>query len=167
MVATAAAQSAGTFQISTELPPTISEPSPCPPGIACENFIYVFVDRVGGTAGAVGVDVLPVGGTATFNQDYYLAGGRIIFRDGESQRKWIFVVPFADSIIEPAETVIVQLQNPTGGATIGTPNTATVTILDNTNISGVQTVPTLRPGILLLMAALLAAAGSVVLSRAR
>jgi hypothetical protein len=164
-------QGAGALQISRVDPTSIPEPSPCPPRIACENYSRVEVTRVGGTTGVVTVDIMPVGGTATLFADYDVAPSvygngtaTLRFPDGSSGPYWIFIVPKADFLLEPPETVIVALRNPTGGATIGTPSTATVTILDTP--AQLSTIPTTSPAGYAVLAGLMALIGSVLLLRA-
>lgn len=171
------AQSAGTFQLSL-LPGTlgdhIGEPLPCPPGVACENYVPIYVDRVGGTTGAVSVDLVVTGGSANAyygglpfppGADYYLAGAHVTFGDGLNQRQQVFLVPIQDHILEGDETAILALANPTGGATIGTPSNVTITITDTSGLAGAQGVPALGPVHISLLVAAVGAAGVFVLAR--
>ena len=84
----------------------------------------------GATASAVTVDYATVaGGTATPGADYMLISGTLTFRAGELSKA--FTVPIVnDNVDEPSETVQLALSNPTGGATLGTPVTAVLTISD-------------------------------------
>jgi hypothetical protein len=67
--------------------------------------------------------------TATAGRDYTATTGTLTFGAGETSKA--FTVPIlADQIDEPNETLTVTLSNVTGGAVLGTPSTATVTIAD-------------------------------------
>lgn len=106
--------------------------------------VTVTVNRTGGTDGAVTVDYALGGGTATGGAacgvgiDYVNAGGTVSFANGESS-KTFNVTLCGDTDVEPNETFDVTLSNATGGATLGTPTTATVTIL-NDDAAGPVTV---------------------------
>jgi subtilisin family serine protease len=84
----------------------------------------------GATASAVTVDYATVpGGTATPGADYMLISGTLTFKAGEVSKT--FTVPIVnDNFDESSETVNLALSNPTGGATLGTPVTAVLTISD-------------------------------------
>ncbi|MBA3352513.1 MAG: hypothetical protein H0U23_08845, partial [Blastocatellia bacterium] len=103
--------------------------------------VTVTVNRVSGTDGAVTVDYALGGGTATGGAtcgagiDYVSTGGTVSFANGESS-KTFDVTLCGDTDNEPDETFDATLSNPTGGATLGTPTTATVTILNDDAPSG-------------------------------
>ena len=85
----------------------------------------------GATASAVTVDYATVpGGTATAGADYLMTSGTLTFNAGETSKT--FTIPVLnDTHDEPGETLNLALSNPTGGATLGTPSTAILTITDN------------------------------------
>ncbi len=90
----------------------------------------ITVTRTTGTVGAVSVQYATSDGTATAGSDYTTSAGTLNFADGQGSAT--FTVPITnDATQEPDETVILTLSNPTGGATLGTPNPATLTIVDN------------------------------------
>ena len=91
----------------------------------------ITVQRTPGTASAVTVDYATVaGGTATAGVDYLTTSGTLTFNAGEPSKT--FTIPILnDTRDEPDETVNLALSNPTGGATLGTPSTAVLTITDN------------------------------------
>lgn len=93
--------------------------------------------RTGGSDGVVGVSYSTnAGGTATAGTcaggaDYEAASGTLSWPDGNSTAQ-TFTIPICDDATdEPDETVNLSIQTPTGGATLGTPNTAVLTIQDN------------------------------------
>jgi Tol biopolymer transport system component len=91
--------------------------------------LTVSLDRVSNTP--VTVSYAVSGGTATGGGvDYVLAPGTLTFPAGQTQRT-ITVGIVDDSVAESAETIIVTLSSPTGGASLGTRSSATVTIRDN------------------------------------
>ncbi len=90
----------------------------------------VTVSRSGPTTSAVTVDYATSDGTATAGLDYRGVSGTLIFAAGQASRT--FAIPIInDTLDENSETVIVTLSNPTGGAQVGTQNTAVLTITDN------------------------------------
>ena len=76
---------------------------------------------------AVTVQYATTNGTATAGQDYTATLGTLSFGVGETT-KTITIPILSDAVDEVAETFTVTLSNPSGGATLGTPSTATVTI---------------------------------------
>ena len=90
------------------------------------------VIRVGGSSGAVSVTVVPTAGTATPTSDFDSTTVTVNFANGEISK--IIDIPIVDDLIsEPDETINLTLSNPTNGATLGQPNTATaiLTITDD------------------------------------
>ena len=91
----------------------------------------VTVTRVGGSDGAVSVNYATSNGTAVANSDYVAQSGTLTFADGDATPK-TFTVPIIDNTVyEPSETVNLTLSAPTGGAGLGTPSAAVLTINDN------------------------------------
>ena len=77
------------------------------------------------------------GVTATGGDDFVGTGGMLTFAAGVASRT--IVVPIVgDTINEGPETFTVTLSNPTGGAILGTPSVATVTITDDDPAGVVQ-----------------------------
>ncbi len=104
----------------------------------------ITVTRIGGSAGAVGVSFATSNGTATAGSDYTTATGTLSWADGDASAKTFTVPIIDDTIVEGNETVNLTLSNPTGGATLGAPATAVLTIIDNdAAIAPVTPVPTL------------------------
>ena len=88
------------------------------------------VERVGGAAGAVGATV-STGGTASSPTDYTATGLNPSWASGEAGSKTITIAIVDDASDETDETVSLSLTMASGGATIGTPSSATLTILDD------------------------------------
>ena len=87
--------------------------------------------RSGGSFGSVTVDYATSDGSATAGSDYTASSGMLGWANGDTADK-AFTVPITDdSLAEGDETVNLTLSNPTGGATLGTTSSATLTIQDN------------------------------------
>jgi hypothetical protein len=100
----------------------------------------ITVSRTGGTSGTVAVDYATVaGGSATGGAactagvDYINASGTLTFGDGVTSQSFNVTI-CNDASTEPDETVNLALSNVTGGATLGSPNTAVLTINDNDSV---------------------------------
>ena len=122
----------------------ISEPTQNPGRLAFSQPTYnvnengvnatIQVTRTGGSDGAVSVNYFTSNGTATAGSDYTTASGVLNFADGETSRT--FTIPISnDNTVEGNETVNLALNNPTGGASLGTVRNATLTIIDNDSAS--------------------------------
>ena len=98
--------------------------------------LTITVNRTGGTDGTVGASYSLSGGTATGGAtcaagvDYINTGGTVSFASGVSMQTFTVTI-CNDTIFEGNETFNVTLSGATGGAMIGTPATAVVTILDD------------------------------------
>ncbi|MBO9998033.1 MAG: hypothetical protein J7641_03330 [Cyanobacteria bacterium SID2] len=91
----------------------------------------VTVSRTGGNSGDVSVTLDLSDITAASPDDYDSTPITVNFADGDDADK-VVAIPFVDDdLVEIDETLQVALVNPTGSASIGTQNTATVTIVDN------------------------------------
>ncbi|MCC3528736.1 MAG: hypothetical protein JGK21_10440 [Microcoleus sp. PH2017_22_RUC_O_B] len=91
----------------------------------------VTVTRTGGSEGAVSATVNLTNGTATAPGDYNGTAIPVSFAAGDTAPKTITIPIVDDTLVEGTETVNLTLANPTGGATIGTQGTATLSIVDN------------------------------------
>ena len=89
--------------------------------------VTVTVNRVDGATGIVTVDFETSNGTATAGSDYPATTGKLTFNQGETSKSF-FITFVSDSVFEGDETLNVSLSNPTGGAVLGTPVTAVLTI---------------------------------------
>lgn len=87
----------------------------------------ITVNRLDGATGIVTANFATSNGTATAGSDYTATSGTLTFLQGETS-KTVSIPIVNDNLLESAETVNLTLSNPTGGATLGTPATATLTI---------------------------------------
>jgi len=89
----------------------------------------ITVTRTGDPLPSVGVNHTTSDGTATAGADYTDSDGTLGFSCGDMEQT--FSVPIAtDALVEGAETVALGLDTPTGGASLGSPYSATLTIED-------------------------------------
>src|ERR1019366_7468745 len=82
----------------------------------------ITVQRAGGSDGPVSVDCVIIGGTAVNGTDYTLTPGTLQFADSQTSVTFTVTIPFVGAG-EPDLTVDLVLQNPTGGATLGSVST--------------------------------------------
>jgi len=92
--------------------------------------ILVTVTRTGGTAGAVTVDFATASGSASAGSDYAATSGMLSFADGITSRTFTVSI-VDDAVYEGNESFTVSLSTATGGASLGNPAVATVSILEN------------------------------------
>ena len=91
------------------------------------------VNRAVGWDGTITVDWSALHGSAKAGSDYEvgdLASRTLTFGPGETTKTFEVVI-LNDDKVEADETFTVSLSNPTGGAKLGQPSSATVTIRDN------------------------------------
>ena len=89
----------------------------------------------------MGVSYATANGTATAGSDYTPASGALGWANGDTASKNFTVTIANDALDEPNETFTVTLSAPTGGAILGSPSSATVTITDNDPTPTVQFEP--------------------------
>ena len=95
-----------------------------------DGTVSIPVVRIGGTDGAVSLNYTTVDATATSGEDYIITAGQAVFGPGVTSTN--IVVPIInDTDDEGNETFNVASDQTTGGATLGFPRTATITILDD------------------------------------
>ena len=92
------------------------------------------------TPTSVTVAVATAGGTATSGTDYTITTGTLTFPAGSSTNQEAVLTIIDDVLAEGNETINLILTSASTGATIGTSNTHTVTIIDN------EAVPTISFG---------------------
>ncbi|MGB7923587.1 MAG: Calx-beta domain-containing protein [Pyrinomonadaceae bacterium] len=98
-----------------------------------DGTVTLNVTRTGGSDGAVSVQYATADGSATSGagNDYTGQSGTLNWANGDTASKPITITLLEDATFEGSESFTVTLNTPTGGATLGTPSTATVTINDN------------------------------------
>jgi 6-phosphogluconolactonase (cycloisomerase 2 family) len=89
------------------------------------------VTRSGGNQGAVSVEYSTIGGTAEMGLDYVGGTSLLTWADGDDTPKAIDLTVLDDQEPEKAETIQLQLKNPTGNAQLGIYDRATLIIADN------------------------------------
>lgn len=110
----------------------------------------ITVTRTGGSDGVVGASYATSNGTATGGAacggavDYVNTSGTVSFGNGVTTPQ-TFTIPICDDAsVEGPETVNVTLSTPTGGATIGSPSAAVLTINDNDATAGSYSINDVR-----------------------
>ncbi|WP_272946224.1 Calx-beta domain-containing protein, partial [Geobacter sp. OR-1] len=89
--------------------------------------VTITATRTGGSSGAVGISYATSSGTALSGSDFTATSGTLSWGDGDTASK-TFEVPITDdALVESNETFTVTLSSPTGGASLGSPSSATVT----------------------------------------
>ncbi len=88
---------------------------------------YLTVYRTNGSSGIVSVNYTIFPGTAQFGVDYTTSGGLVTFADGVTSRT-ITVPIVPQTVVKPPVSLSVVLTNAVGGASLGNPATAKVTI---------------------------------------
>lgn len=92
--------------------------------------ITVAVVRTGGSQGEVTVQYATSDDTATQGDDYTATSGTLTFESGQTSKTFDVAIK-DDSNGEGDEKVTLTLSSPGGGASLGTPSTATLIITDN------------------------------------
>jgi hypothetical protein len=91
--------------------------------------------RTGGKTGVVTVNYKTTSKTAAAPDDFTLSSGKLTFAENETGRS--FTIPIIDDgDVEDDETVELELTDPDGGAILGDPVVATLTIKDNDGAGG-------------------------------
>ncbi|HKU13199.1 MAG TPA: Calx-beta domain-containing protein [Steroidobacteraceae bacterium] len=93
--------------------------------------LIVTITRVGGTNGVVGATLTITPGSAVAGSDYVGTSSTVSFGAGDASSRIVSIPIVNDSVAELAESFSVTLSAPSGGATLGAPTTAQVSISDN------------------------------------
>lgn len=91
--------------------------------------VRVYVSRAVGSAGLVSVSYATANASATSGSDYTTKSGTLSWPDGDTADKFIDVTILDNTVVESSETFTVTLSSPIG-AYLGSPGTATITIID-------------------------------------
>ncbi|MCA9259692.1 MAG: PQQ-dependent sugar dehydrogenase, partial [Planctomycetales bacterium] len=94
------------------------------------GFVTIPVVRTGGSDGTVGLEYTTVDASASAGSDYAGQTGILVFGPGETAKNLTIAIA-DDAIDEGNETFNVAGDFVLGGATLGLPRTATVTIVDD------------------------------------
>ena len=97
----------------------------------------ITVNRIGGSSGEVTVDIVTGDETAIAGSDYTGVNGVISFAEGVTSQTFDITI-LDDSIAEVDETFIATLNNPSGGATLGSPINTSILILRNDQPGSLQ-----------------------------
>ena len=142
----ASGASLGTVATATITIPSNDQPVPPPangqPGILqlsssdyavneSSGNVIVTVTRIGGTNGTVGATLTITPATALAGQDYTGTSSVVSFGPGDASSRIVAIPIVNDNTAELAESFSVTLSAPTGGATLGAPIAAVVSIRDN------------------------------------
>ena len=92
--------------------------------------VRIYVSRIEGTYGVASVNYATTNGTAMSGSDYAATSGTLDWADGEAADKYFDVSITDDSTCEGNTTFGVSLDEATG-ASLGSPISTTVTIVDN------------------------------------
>jgi hypothetical protein len=92
------------------------------------GMLIVTASRIGGASGAITVDYATTGGTAAIGTDFTAAKGTLNWVDGDAASKTISIAISSATPFSGSKVFTVALSSPTGGATLGTPSSASVTI---------------------------------------
>jgi len=97
--------------------------------------VTITARRSGGNSGAVGVSYAtsgtPTPNVASAGSDYVAASGSLSWADGDSADKTVTVTILDDGVDEADEIFALTLSAATGGASLGSVASQTITILDN------------------------------------
>jgi hypothetical protein len=91
----------------------------------------VTVFRVNGDDGAIGVTVVASPGTATAGTDFVPGTTVLAWPDNDDDPRMVAIELIDDELQESTETVVLELQDPTGGAGIAAPSAAILSIFDD------------------------------------
>ncbi len=92
---------------------------------------YIRASRIDGSSGTITVDYSTADGTAIAWQHYKPVSGTLTWEDGDTDNKVIPCTIMGDSQYNGYLYFDYTLSNPTGGATIVSPNPATIQVSDN------------------------------------
>lgn len=95
--------------------------------------VQIVVERVGGSSGAASVQYATANGSAIAGLDYGAASGTLNWAAGDASAKTVMLSILFDPAAEPQESFALNLSQ-ASGATLGTPASSTITIIDGTQM---------------------------------
>ncbi|MDM8559435.1 Calx-beta domain-containing protein [Candidatus Parabeggiatoa sp. HSG14] len=95
------------------------------------NLTTFTVTRREGSNGKISVAYTTDGGSALLDYDYVGGTGELVWRDGDTTPKSIALMILDDKQAEDLETIPLILSEPTGGATLGVIQRASLIVVDN------------------------------------
>jgi hypothetical protein len=98
------------------------------------GFAAITVTRTGDTSGTATVDFATSDLGAQQRTDYTITAGTLAFAPGDTSKTFSVLI-VNDVYVEGDETLNLTLSTPTGGAVLGSPSSATLTITDNDSSS--------------------------------
>jgi plastocyanin len=98
--------------------------------------IPIMVKRAGGSAGAISVHYATSDGTGVAGKNYTAASGTLNWGAGDAAAKTFTVPALDDGIADGNHTVNLTLSSPQGGASLGTPSAAVLTVTNTDGGSG-------------------------------
>ncbi len=90
--------------------------------------LAITVQRIDGNYGEVAVDISA--GGAKVDTDYSLPVSHLSFKDGETSKTFSLNI-IDNNLLEDDKTLLLDLNNPTGGSKLGSPRSAVVSIVDD------------------------------------
>ena len=99
----------------------------------------VVVERIGGSSGTAQISYGTTNGSAQAGSDFTNQTGTLTFTNGQT-RKTVLIPVTNDNLSEPNETFRFNLSNPTGGASLDSSDTSTITIVDDDDGSFINEV---------------------------
>jgi hypothetical protein len=100
------------------------------------GYVTLQVTRTGGSRGAVSVGYSSSDGSAQAGVDYTAVNGTLQWNDGDATARTLSIPIVNPELTESSKSFGVSLAQATGGATLGSPNSATVTILESDGSAG-------------------------------
>jgi len=100
-------------------------------GTETSQEMWIGVDRIGGSIGAIAVSYATTPVTATAGSDYVETQGVLNWSAGETTTKFFKIPMLRDEIAEGPESVMLTLTNPVGGANLGALRSANLQIVDS------------------------------------
>lgn len=96
-----------------------------------ESNVTVTVRRVGGSTGAVSIEYETLPADATAGTDFTSVSGTLNWPNDDDSNRTVVIPILEDNDTEAVETFRFVLSNVQGGALLGSPSEATVSIIDN------------------------------------